>query len=299
MSHDSPKKLTLVVHSGRCHADDVFAAATLQLRFGVEGVEITRTRDEATIAAADVVADVGHECDPDRNRFDHHQPGGAGNRENGVPYASFGLVWRKFGPEICESDDVSRAVDERLVQPIDAGDNGFAIAESKPGLPEEFSLDAVVKMFNPSWLEDESGHDAAFSELLPFARRLLERAVEHAKARAKGNELAEAAYAGSADRRLLVIDGPYPFMDMAKRHPELLFVVSPDVFANRWNVRAVDEPNFRQRKKLPAAWAGLRDAELEAATGVEGAVFCPRGLYFCAAKTREAALALAALALGA
>ena len=41
--------------------------------------------------SADIVIDVGGQYDPDAGRFDHHQRGGAGERENGIPYSSFGL----------------------------------------------------------------------------------------------------------------------------------------------------------------------------------------------------------------
>jgi uncharacterized UPF0160 family protein len=288
--------MKVVTHNGRCHADDVFAAATLQLKFGA-GLEIVRTRDEAQIAAADIAFDVGHVYSPADRRFDHHQPDAPAPRENGVPYAAFGLVWKEFGEDICGDAGVAAAVDEKLVQPVDASDNGFTLADAKPGLPDEFVFDDIAKAFCPTWLEDESAHDAAFFEVVPFARRVLERVIAHAAAREKGNALAALAYARAEDPRLLVLDGPYPFGGVAKAHPELLFVVSPDVFADRWNLRAVQESGFDNRRDLPAAWAGLRAEELEAATGVPGATFCHRGRHFCAAKTREAALALAALAL--
>lgn len=288
--------MKVVTHNGRCHADDVFAAATLQLKFG-EGIEILRTREEAQVAAADIAFDVGHVYSAADRRFDHHQPDAPAPRENGVPYAAFGLVWKEFGEDICGDAAVAARVDERLAQPVDAADNGFTLAEAKEGLPGEFIFDDIAKVFCPTWLEDESAHDAAFFEVVPFARRVLERVIAHAAAREKGEALAAEAYARAEDPRLLVLEGPYPFSGVAKSHPELVLTVSPDVFADRWNVRAVQETGFKNRLDLPESWAGLRGAELEAATGVPGASFCHRGRHFCAAKTREAALALAALAL--
>ena len=289
--------MKVVTHNGRCHADDVFATAALQLKFG-EGIEVVRTRDEKTIAEADIVYDVGHVYSPMDRRFDHHQPDAPAPRANGIPYAAFGLVWKEFGAELCGGDEaVAARVDEKLAQPIDAADNGFTIATPKPDMPLEFDFGEVVKAFLPTWLEDDAKHDAAFFEVVPIARRVLSRVIEHAKARAKGNALAAEAYEKTADPRLLVLDGPYPFGDVSEAHPELLFIVSPDVFAGRWNVRAVSDEEYRNRRDLPAAWAGLRDEDLERATGVEGAKFCHKGRHFCAAKTKEAALALAALAL--
>lgn len=285
-----------VTHNGRCHADDVFAAATLLLKFG-DGLEITRTRDEATIAAADIVFDVGHAHAPAERRFDHHQPGGAGARENGIPYAAFGLVWKEFGEDICGDAAVAAEVEERLAQPIDAADNGFLIAQPIEGMPSELIFDHLARLFCPTWLEDDAGHDAAFFEVVPFARRVIERAIAHAAAKLKGNALAAACYEKAEDPRLLVLDGPYPHGRVAEAHPEILFTVSPDVFAGRWNLKTVQDRAFESRRLLPESWAGLRGEALEAATGVPGATFCHRGRWFCAAATREAALALAALAL--
>jgi len=48
---------------------------------------------------------------------------------------------------------------------------------------------------------------------------------------------------------------------------------------------------------LPKSWAGKRDRELEKITGVAGAIFCHRNLFLAVAKTKEAILQLAELAL--
>ena len=51
------------------------------------------------------------------------------------------------------------------------------------------------------------------------------------------------------------------------------------------------------RADLPSAWAGLTNGELEKASGVEGASFCHNGRFIAAAKTREAILAMAQIAV--
>jgi len=114
---------TIVTHDGNFHADDVFSIAALKHIF--PSFKLIRTRDLELIAKADIVVDVGGEYDPDTDRFDHHQRGGAGERENGIPYSSFGLIWQKYGLEICEGNqDVANAVDSGLVSTIDAIDCG-------------------------------------------------------------------------------------------------------------------------------------------------------------------------------
>ena len=87
--------MKIVTHSGSFHQDELFAVAALLFIF--PDAEVIRTRDDAVIKSADIAVDVGGIDDPNKERFDHHQEGGAGKRANGIPYASFGLVWKKYG----------------------------------------------------------------------------------------------------------------------------------------------------------------------------------------------------------
>ncbi|MBJ7331701.1 MAG: MYG1 family protein, partial [Solirubrobacteraceae bacterium] len=75
--------MKVATHDGSFHADDVFAIAALRLRH--PDLEVVRTRDSDAHAAADLRVDVGMRFDPEAGDFDHHQKGGAGTRENGVP----------------------------------------------------------------------------------------------------------------------------------------------------------------------------------------------------------------------
>ena len=113
--------ITIATHNGNFHADDVFSIAALMNIF--PSFNLIRTRKLELIAKADIVIDVGGEYDADNGRFDHHQRNGAGQRENGIPYSSFGLVWQKYGVEICQGNhEVANSVDAGLVSTIDAID---------------------------------------------------------------------------------------------------------------------------------------------------------------------------------
>ena len=127
-------KKKLITHNGSFHADDLFACATLILVMEIENMdyEIVRTRDMESIKNADYVFDVGGIYDADTNRYDHHQRGGAGARINGIPYSSFGLIWKHFGLKLCGGNmDAWQIIDEGIASPIDAGDNGIDIGELK------------------------------------------------------------------------------------------------------------------------------------------------------------------------
>lgn len=99
---DMNKDITIVTHNGSFHADDVFAVATLHLAFPDKNITVIRSRDAQKFLLADFLVDVGGSYDPDNNKFAHHQTGGAGVYDNGIPYASFGLVWKKFGNSVCD-----------------------------------------------------------------------------------------------------------------------------------------------------------------------------------------------------
>lgn len=288
-------KILAITHNDRFHADDVFAAATLKLVYG-DKIEFKRTRDEEEIEKGDMVFDVGHIYDQEKNRFDHHQTEGAGKRDNGIPYASFGLVWKKFGEELCNSSEAAKKVDENLVQVVDAGDTGFSIC--KPVLEDvtPTSFDRTFLLFGSTWKEEEN-YDKAFFEVVEIAQKILEREIINAKHKVEAKPIVLKAYEQSTDKRLLVLDQYLPFRDLAEKTEELLFVISPSKNKDQWRISAVQEKEFTNRKDLPKEWAGLRDEELEKITGIKDSVFCHRSLFLAVAKTKESAIELAKLAL--
>lgn len=77
----------------------------------------------------------------------------------------------------------------------------------------------------------------------------------------------------------------------------LLFVVHPR--DKDWCITGIrkSENSFEQRADLPAAWAGLSNGDLEAVCGVEGASFCHNARFIAAARSREAILAMADIAV--
>ena len=95
------KKLCIAVHDGVFHADDVFAVAILKIIN--EDIEIIRTRDDEVLATADMRLDVGGRYNPETGDYDHHLVQGAGERKNGIPYASCGLIWKHFGMQIAKT----------------------------------------------------------------------------------------------------------------------------------------------------------------------------------------------------
>src|SRR3989344_7590830 len=194
-------KKILVTHNGSFHTDDVFACAALSLLLEREKVpfEIIRTRDEGVIAKADYVFDVGGVYDAEQNRFDHHQPGGAGKRENGIEYSSFGLVWRKFGEKLCGSSKVADVVDKKLVQPIDAADNGIDLIELK-GEVKPYFIQDFFKALRPSWKKNSEGMLLkGFLECAEIAKKVLVHEISQASDRSEAVGIVSRIYQSTKD----------------------------------------------------------------------------------------------------
>jgi uncharacterized UPF0160 family protein len=291
--------MRVATHPGNFHADDAFAVATLRLAHG-DTVEVIRTRDEAVQAAADVRVDVGGRSDPETGDFDHHQKGGAGERANGIRYASFGLAWRALGVQVAGSEAAATAIDERLVQGVDANDTGQTIAEALVGDIRPMSVSGVIAALNPSWDEEltPEQEDARFEEAVALATRILEREVAGAAAYDRARQLVLDAIARAEDPRVIELDRNMPWREaVLAGAPEALYVIYPK--SDGWGLQAVPTApgSFENRRSLPAEWGGLGSDELAAATGVDDAVFAHVAGFYASAGSRAGITALAQLAM--
>ncbi|MBL4796677.1 MAG: MYG1 family protein [Oleispira sp.] len=284
--------ITIATHNGNFHADDVFSIAALKNVF--PSFNLVRTRDLEVIGQADLVIDVGGIYDPETGRFDHHQRGGAGERENGVPYSSFGLVWQKYGLEICGGNqDIANSVDSGLVSTIDAIDCGFV-----KGVSEGISLSQTISMFNPTWQED-SHFDSCFDEAVEFAGRILTRFIASATGGISAKVIVAKAIENAEDPRVIVLEQYTPWKRTVHAlSEEALYMVYPSNSGD-WRIQTVPvEPgSFEDRKSLPKPWAGLSNEEFQAVTNLDDAMFCHNGLFIAGAASFESAMKMAAMAL--
>ena len=303
-------KQTVAVHSGDFHADDVFCVATLQLLLGNDAVSVVRTRDEDVLATADWVCDVGGVYDHARRRYDHHQVG-APVRDNGIPYAAFGLVWKHHGANVAGDADVANIIDETLVQHIDATDNGShsfrAVPEHDTLMP--VTIDTLVKQFRPSdpsdriiraglsnnAARDASHMDARFLEATTFARGILERTIAHVRAELPIRAHVAEVIASYRDG-VPVFEHSVP-VELFPTDAAFRVVVMPyDASTGSWKAQCLRKRpyEFPSRAYFPRTWAGLRDEALQRESGVSDALFCHGSRTSAFAASREGALALAA-----
>lgn len=300
------KDISVVTHNGVFHADDVMACAILNRVFDGD-LRVSRTRDAVQVAMADIVVDVGGVYDADKQRFDHHQRGGAGVRDNDIPFAACGLVWREYGAAFVASvalssgllskfdvASVCKRVDATVITSIDAADNGIDQGSG-------FTVSSVISQMNPVWFQkpSEDEFDAAFSNAVVLAADILEQTVISAIAEEMAEivvltqieEMRDAGYS------YIVLRHYCPWIPAAVKAGDVDFVIFPAAEGG-YRVQCVPTRvgSFGMRKMLPEAWAGLAAEELVEVTGVSDAVFCHKGRFIAGAGSRVGAMKLADLA---
>ncbi|MFN3791066.1 MYG1 family protein [Massilia sp.] len=309
--------MVIVTHNGKFHADDAWAVAVLHILF--PDAEIVRTRESAIIEAADFVVDVGGIWDPAAGRFDHHQKGFDGARASGVPYASAGLVWREYGARCVAhlaeqhtghrledetAQQMAHAIDADIVQYLDLSDVGAA--KNAPG---GYGMSAVVSGFNPNWMDEQRlGYGAQadayrlaqFRKAMDFLTEVIVNAVKYRVGAILALAQVRQAQVLENGRLLFLRNAALPWSSVVRKEmPKVLFVLSHSLSEDRYMLHTVPATvdTFDARADLPESWAGLRDADLAAVTGVPDAKFCHNGRFIAAAKSYEGAYAMALQAL--
>lgn len=313
---------TIVTHSTTFHPDDLFAVALLIYKLEKEGyslksktadkkIKVVRSLDPKVWATADFVVDIGRVHNPKKLRFDHHQEGGAGERPNGVPYASFGLVWKAFGKKLTGSDYATDWVDRHIVQAIDAMDNGIflytpTISDVSPFIFEKYikavcdlAEEGVLKTGVPDAKANKKSNaafDKAFMKLLPLAHDVISVFITKAKQKEGISKLAKKAYTAAKDKRVIISDRFIP-ADFSE-FPEPLVFVFPHLRGG-WAAKVVTkgDQTYGSRISFPESWRGKSDGDLEKVTGVPGSVFCHNSGFLALNKTKEGVLELVAKAI--
>ena len=276
-------------HSGKFHADDVFSSALLLYL----NPQITITRGNRVPEDYDgIVFDIG------RGRYDHHQRDSR-VRENGVPYAAFGLLWEELGGEIL-GGTLAQRFDEEFVQPLDNNDN----------TGEKNELATLIGNFNPVWdaqkniqkeeerisaepaltAEEKSrGLTKEFQRAVQMAGMILENKFARYRADARADAQIEevlSAREDLTDTRILVFSEFVPCQKRLKE-TDIAFVIFP---SNRggYCIQPQKKPDSMNYKcSFPSSWLGLEGEELSLVTGLKSAAFCHKGGFLMICGTLE------------
>lgn len=289
-----------ITHAAKFHADDVFSSVIMNTI--VEDMKLVRVISVPETGVENkLIYDIGW------GEFDHHQKGGNGERENGIRYAAFGLLWKKFGKEYLNKigakakiiDLAWNKLDEDFVQFIDSMDNG-QLDLSVVEIPV-VNLSSVIEMFNPAWNE-ESDYDAGFVRAYEVAEKIWNEKVRSVLHKLDAKELVDIAIEKSANG-YVVLDRYMPYQEFIitsenEKAKDILYAIYP---SNRggYGVQAIQKQkgSFENRKPLPEEWAGLKDEELQKVSGVKTARFCHNARFLCTTETLEDAILMAKLAI--
>ena len=242
-------------HGGKFHADDVFSSALLLYI----NPEIVISRGNKVPEDFDgIVFDIG------RGRYDHHQKDSR-VRENGVPYAAFGLLWEVLGKEIL-GEELAEKMDESFIQPLDINDN----------TGEKNELATLIGNFNPPW-DAKGGSDEAFFQAVSVAGMILENKFERYRGNARADQRVEQVLEEHNPKdRILVLPEFIP-CQKALAETEIAFVIFPSNRGGYCIQPQKREYSMNYKCSFPSQWLGLEGEELVKETGLSSAGFCHKG----------------------
>ncbi len=258
-------------HAGVFHADDVFSTALLKILnpdfVWERGTSVPDDYDG-------IVYDIGG------GRFDHHQAE-ARVRENGVPYAAFGLIWEQFGSDLVGEEEAV-LFDKEFVQTIDYTDN-----TGKKNI-----LSSVIHDMNPEW-DEEISYDEAFSAAVDYAFITLETALKHIRAKKKANRLVKERIP-EARNNILELGDFMPWRD-ALRDSNINYVIYKSNRSGFCIQTVPHREGLVSEYVFKSDWRGRTKEELEEITGIKGFTFCHNGGFLCVTDTIDAAWKVAEL----
>lgn len=251
-------------HAGKFHSDDVFSAALLT--YLNPNIKITRAYHIPEDFTG-IVFDIGG------GKYDHHQKD-ALVRDNGIPYAAFGLLWKELGGLILSEND-AKSFDKSFIQPLDYSDNTGAHNE----------IAELISLFNPSW-DEEADYDACFNEAKEIALAILIKKFNFIKSLNKAEDFVKEAVEKAEDNIVI----------LPKRAPWKLFLDGTDMEfvvypSDRGGYNAQGVPTSMASTSLkvpfPKEWRGKSADELKAISGVETLSFCHNSGFLITAASLE------------
>jgi len=271
---------SLGTHDGSFHADEVSACALLLAFDLVDKDKIIRTRDPEKLANCEYVCDVNGLYDPSQKRFDHHQLSYEGES------SSAGMVWLFLRDQKIIDNSLYDFINEAAVIGVDAHDNGKVMQEDGVATFSHVIAGFVPVEYSASSEELEKAFFEALDFALGFFQRLLKR---YAYTESCGDKVATAM---ETKEKVLLFEDAIPwqkkFFDLGGLEHPALFIIMPA--GAHWKLRGIPpntEDKMGVRMPLPEEWAGLRDEELQKASGVPGAIFCHKGRFISIWETKE------------
>ena len=282
---------SFITHSGTFHADEVMATVILLNCF--DEVKLCRTNIVNNKKA--LVYDISPSI------YDHHDITFDKKRDNGIKYASCGLIWESFGKEIIKKlgikniDDFFKMVDKNLIMDIDRDDNGQSLNVTLPVKMQ--TIPNLISYFNPSWDSMDDENDC-FLKAVSFANEVFNNIINKMVSNLNAKKIVNEKIKESKDG-ILILDKYMPWKDVVLTNDdELSKNILCAVFPSKrggYNVVATPKElnSFDVKKSFPKSWAGLEKEELRNVSKIKTINFCHKGLFLCSCDTFDDAIKIA------
>ncbi|XP_014608109.1 PREDICTED: UPF0160 protein MYG1, mitochondrial [Polistes canadensis] len=324
------KVIKIGTHDGVFHCDEALAIFLLKLLPRYKDAVVIRSRDLNILDTCDIVVDVGTKYDHSICRYDHHmrdfneslstiikEPG----CECKIKLSSAGLIYCHYGHEIIQqlapantNSNTIKAIFKnvyfKLIQEIDAIDNGVPMTQDEPTYTISTGISSRVNRLNPPWNDKTTDVDEQFQKAIELvgeefmyavnvciniwlpARAIIEKALAN---RFKVHN--------SGEIIILEKNAPwqYHLAQLEKEiniKPLIKYIIFKDS-SSEFKVRAVSvkPSSFVCRLYLPEKWGGLRTTELDKVSGIKGCVFVHTNRFIGGHTTQAGALNMAIKAL--
>ena len=318
--------MLIATHDGTFHADETTACAVITYLY--DNTTIIRTRDEELMETADLIIDVS--LKNDERHYDHHSKDFTLVRDNGIRYATAGLMWRKFGREFLKKvanrelpfkpsasvlDAAFSRIDSEIMEMIDLNDNGQltsyvsevadAFTEGEKDVRNRLTefyqcspdIPYIVAMQNLPSNKGEQ-QDRAFNATVKMLRLILVPCAINALTTESGIERVLEVYQGG---QILVMQERLPWTQAVFSHPdrfkECKLAVYPDRNL-RWRVQSLPVSKalkFCNRCSAPISWRGLEGVKLDQVSGLLNCSFVHRSGFTGGAETYDDTMKMAKL----
>uniref|UniRef100_A0A1B0D999 Uncharacterized protein n=1 Tax=Phlebotomus papatasi TaxID=29031 RepID=A0A1B0D999_PHLPP len=336
MSESSEKVKTIGTHDGRFHCDEALACFMLQRLDQYKDAEIIRTRKDDILDTCDIVVDVGSVFDKEKNRFDHHQQSFSDTlsslrpefgKNYNVRLSSAGLIYVYFGEDIIsailqqesglELDKKSlmmiyRMIYEKFIQEIDAIDNGVPMFPGEPTYTINTNINSRVQDLNQKWKVVKEPYDSNvhFRKAMELVGgEFIEKILYYTESWLPARSIVETALINRhkihESGSIIELDQFCPWKEhLAQLEVEhniegtikyVLFNERPSDF--RVMAVPINPDSLTCRKFLHKDWRGLREAELEKLSGIQGINFVHHNGFIGGAFNRNASLEMAVKSL--
>ncbi len=308
-SKERNKYFIIGTHNGVFHSDEIVACAILCLLNKGKEIQIIRTRDDLILNQCYICVDIGG------GNFDHHQPNFNSVRDNGIPYASAGLIWKYYGeklifnymnynPDFCKHTDLThtilKKIDDTIISLVDCEDNGIS---------SEKHLFSFISDFLPLWFERNPDFDKQFYQVLKIVIEVLEQNIIKNISDVISENILHYNYSNSKYFSNCILEIPSQTINWLETVikinnsstsldiEKIDFVIFP-YYDGGWAAQCVPPSlshKFEQRIPFPKSWAG-QTVKLPELSQVADATFCHSGCFFVRAKTKESVIKLCRIA---